>query len=289
MTLCLAMIVRDEADTVPLVLAQAKPLVDAWAVIDTGSLDDTPAVVVEALAGIPGRLEHARWDGFGKARTLALELAREQHTDYTLMLDADHTIELSGDRPDGADAYLLPVKDGSITFRLPLLTKSSHPFVYRGAAHAYLASDGNPTKQTSDWLTVNGGPGASRQKLEQDVEVLTRAFSEDPSDKRTVFYLARSHDDLDHTEDAIRWYRLRALMGGWGEEVYYARYRLGCLLSQHVAFAQGAPELLAAWQAAPHRAEALRALANAASAVADKTPQPTDGLFVHPAAYGRAA
>jgi hypothetical protein len=34
--------------------------------------------------------------------------------------------------------------------------------------------------------------------------------------------------------------------------------------------------------------EALRALANAANSVAEKTPQPDDILFVQPAAYGGA-
>ena len=290
MTVCLAMIVRDEADTLPHVLERARSLIDAWAILDTGSVDDTPAVAIEALSGIPGRVEHAPWDGFGPARTQVLKLARQSGADYTLMLDADHSIEVTGPKPVwDADAYMLPIRDGSITYRLPLLTRSAHPFEYRGAAHAYLASDEPTRRAASDWLTIEGGPGASRAKLEGDVELLTASFAENPADKRTVFYLARTLDDLDRPLEAIPWYRLRASMGGWGEEVYYARYRLGCLLSQHVAFAQGAPELIAAWQEAPHRAEALRALANAASAVADKTPQPADGLFVHPAAYRRAA
>jgi hypothetical protein len=65
--------------------------------------------------------------------------------------------------------------------------------------------------------------------------------------------------------------------------------RLGALLCENVSFVEGAPELLEAWQARPSRIEALRFLANAANAVADKAQIPEGALFLRPDLYKEAA
>ncbi len=288
MTVCLAMIARDAEATIERCLETVRPVIDHWTIVDTGSKDRTVKIARGALDGIPGSVHKRPWHGFATNRTQALELARPT-ADYVLMVDADMTVNIDGDRPElTADAYMLRILGGNLTWRLPLLTKATHPFEYRGAAHAYLASDRPALHEPTDWIAIDGGKGATVEKLERDLGLLSRAFADDPSDTRTVFYLARTHDDLDHVHEAITWYRLRVAMGGWAEEVYYSRYRLGVLLGENVAFADAAPELVRAWQDAPHRAEALRALANLASTVADNLPQP-DGLFIHPGAYRKEA
>lgn len=284
------MIVRDEVDGIAEMLATVKPVVGSWCIVDTGSSDETPAVLERELAGIPGKLHHRPWKNFAINRTEALQLAQGS-AHYHLMLDADHRLEVDGERPDlTADSYMIRIQGtGNLEWRLPLLTRDGVRFEYRGAAHSYLASPYSVTEEPLDWLIVHGGPGASVEKLERDRELLTEAFRENPGDTRTVFYLARTHDDLDEWKPAITFYRLRARMGGWQEEVYYSRYRLGCLLCKHVSFAQGADELMGAWRDRPGRIEALRALANAANAVADKASWPTDALFVERHAYKQAA
>lgn len=284
MTIGLAMLVKDEAERLPDTLERIRPVIDTWTIMDTGSTDNTKQVAWELLKDIPGAFKNRLFDGFGPSRTALLAAARGR-ADYTLMLDADHTLHIHGDRPElTADAYLLRIDDawgGS----LPLLTRSEHPFEYRGVAHSYLASDQEHTIEQTDWLTVDGGPGASRDKLERDLELLTAEFAKDPNDPRTVFYLAQTYRDLDRPHEAIRFYRLRAEMDGFAEETYFARYQLGVLLSGHVGFSEGADELLKAWRQRPHRVEALRALARHADHVADKYPRPDDHLFVQADAY----
>lgn len=279
-TICLAMLARDEEDTIAAAIEAARPVVDKVLVMDTGSTDDTVAVAREH-----GTVISRPWRGFADARTDLLWLARIIRCDYTLMLDADHTLHVHGDKPDlTADSYLVRIND-AWGGRLPLLTRSGHPFEYRGAAHCYLSSPEPTRQENTDWISVDGGPGASREKLERDLDSLTRAFADDPSDARTVFYLAQTYRDLGKPHEAIRFYRLRAEMDGFDEETYYARFQLGVLLSGHVGFAAGADELLKAWRSRPHRVEALRALAEHASHVADKYPLPDDSLFVSPDAY----
>ena len=284
----LSMLVRDEADTVRDAILQAAPVVGHVTVVDTGSEDGTAEIVRDVLREIPGTLHEREWRGFGENRTELLALSQGS-ADYHLMLDADHRLHVEGDQPAlDADAYLLCVR-GPLEWRLPLLTRDGHPFQYRGAAHSYLSSDAPTRSEPLDWLSIDGGPGATRDKLERDLQLLRQEHLDDPTNRRTVFYLAQTYRDLDMPDQAIWFYRLRAEMGGWAEEVYCARYELGCLLSQHVSFAQGADQLLKAWRDRPGRVEALRALANAANAVADKAPKPADVLFVRPDAYRQEA
>lgn len=288
-TIGLATLVKNEAEALPATIERILPVIDAWTVMDTGSSDNSREIIRDILGDLPGELVERPFDGFGPARSALLRAAANK-ADYTLMLDADHALTVHGNKPSlDADSYLLPVRNGGLSWRLPLLTRSAHPFEYRGAAHAYLASDIQTRTEPLDWLSIDGGGGASRDKLERDRILLEQAFADDPSDARTVFYLAQTYRDLDMPEEAIKFYRLRAGMGGWDEEVYFARHMLGCLLSEHVSFAQGASELLEAWFRRPTRAESLRALANAANAVADKLDQPDDVLFVTPSAYRKAA
>jgi len=280
MTIGLALLARDEAETIGRAISQCAGIVDHVTVLDTGSTDGTQDIARAAGADVHER----EWDGFGPSRTALLECARRSGTDYTLMLDADHTLHIEGDRPDlDADEYMIRVRDDG--GRLPLLTKTSHPFRYEGVAHAYLCSDATPKVEHTDWLSIDGGPGASREKIERDLMLLKQAHEDDPNDRRTCFYLAQSYRDLGMVDEAIHYYKKRAQMGGWAEEVYWARYQAGCLLAEHVSFQQGAHHLLAAWESRPTRVEALRALANSANAVAAKTPVPDDILFVRPAAY----
>ena len=79
-TICLTMIVRDEAHIVHEALDSAAPHVDRWVIVDTGSTDDTPGTIQRRMAehGIPGELHHRPWRDFGTNRTEAMRLADGQ-------------------------------------------------------------------------------------------------------------------------------------------------------------------------------------------------------------------
>lgn len=278
-TICLAMIVRDEAERIECALTGFRDLIESWCIVDTGSADGTKEIIRDTLDDIPGEMHERPWVSFAHNRTELLELA-SRTADYVLMLDADHELVIHEPLPAlTADSYLIRIED-SWGGRLPLVTRAAHPFEYRGAAHAYLASDVPTRTEKLDAFSVRGGGGASREKLERDLVALTAAFADDASDPRTVFYLAQTYRDLDRIPEAITYYRLRCELNGFDEERFFARYQLGVLLTEHVSFAEGAEELLRAWRERPQRIEPLRALSRAAANVADKYPVPDDSLFV---------
>lgn len=281
----LAMIVRDEADVIERCLTSALPLIESWCIVDTGSTDGTPGLIREVMADRPGRLHERPWRNFGANRTELLDLAF-RGADWLLLLDADWTI--AGEVPPlEADANYVRF-DGPLDYALPLILRTGRPWRYRGVVHEYLDCTAPFSEGPAPGMVITDhGDGSSRaDKLDRDLALLRDAHAKDPSDARTVFYLARTYEDRGDVTDAIDHYRMRAGMGGYEEERVYARYALGCLLSAHVGFAAGAPELLRAWTERPQRIEALRALANAANAVADKADYPTDDrLFIDRTAY----
>ena len=285
--ICLALNVKNEEDAIARCIRSALPHVDCAVIVDTGCTDNTLAEAREALGDLPTAWYEAEWEGHAHNRTHLLALARESGADYTLMLDADMTVE--GTFPQLThDEYQIDLHDRSLVYALPLLTSTRKVFSYHGVAHSYLACAEPITTAKLDGVFLKdhgGGPGKDG-KFERDAALLAAEVAKNPADRRSWYYLGQTYRDLDRIPEAIAAYRMRASLGGWDEEVYNALYQAGKLLCAHVSYAQGAPLLLEAWNLMPHRAEALRALSGASNGVANKMAFPdNDVLFVEPSAY----
>jgi glycosyltransferase involved in cell wall biosynthesis len=81
------MIARDEAGTIGEALAAVKPFCDEMIVVDTGSRDETKAIVARLGARV---VEQAWTDDFSAARNRSLDEARG---DFAIVLDADEIID----------------------------------------------------------------------------------------------------------------------------------------------------------------------------------------------------
>ncbi len=288
-TVTLALIVKDAEGSVGRCITSVLPLVDRWLIIDTGSTDGTKDEILSAVGDLPGELLDRPWKNFAHNRTELLMEARSRSTGYTLMLDADMLVVIDADMPPlVADEYLVMLHDRDLLYALPLLTNNAMPFTYGGVAHACLnCSERTTTESIRSFHVVDlgGGPGRD-DKFEKDREALEAQLFREPDDARSTFYLAQTYRDLDMNEEAIKTYLARAEMGGWREEIYNSLYQAGKICSEHRSFLEGSEYLFKAWQLCPNRAEALRALSNIATAVANKIPFPSDDvLFVEPDAY----
>lgn len=302
MTLALAMIVRDDEEALERCLPTVAPILDAWTILDTGSanIDALRQVAGAYLGHLPGGVFETEWQGFGKARTEALELA-DLSAEWALMIHADMTVELAGDLElPPADAGNVQVSEGGLVYSLPLLTRTGLPWEYVGVTHEHLACARVFSRGNVEGLSVvHHADGAGRGvKLARDLAALNASLGTGQM-MRDTYYLAQTYRDLGNLRAAADLYGRRARMGGWDEEAWHARYQEGVCLILLGDHAGGEHALTDAWELRPGRAEPARYLArwfeNAGKLrlsrlwhrVADLAvfPPGDDTLFIERAAY----
>ena len=297
-SICLCMIVKNESAVIERCLASVRGLIDYWVVSDTGSTDGTQDLIREALADVPGELHEDPWRDFGHNRSLNLEHARGK-ADYLLLIDADMILRQEGDLPElTADSYMIR-HGGDLEYRNKRLVRGSLPWRYVGSTHEYLTADRPEHEQHLDALVVDhfADGGSRADKFERDVRLLSADLERDPTNTRTVFYLAQTRRDLGEREAAIALYRRRVEMGGWPEEVYFSLLQIGELQADAGDWPAAMDAFIEAWEYRPQRLEALYELTSrlrlrsqyqAAYAFASAgigEPQPDDVLFVRPWVY----
>jgi tetratricopeptide (TPR) repeat protein len=275
--LTLSMIVKDEVKTLGRTLASAKPYIDRWVILDTGSTDGTQDLVRRALEGVPGELHEEPFVDFATTRNRALDLAGTA-TEFVMWMDADDGLEggaalrafLDAERaahgPD-REAYFVRVEMG-VRFDSPRVLRARDGWRFRGVVHEILmrADRGPPVHRVPD-VILHHEPGEesaerSRSRWERDAALLEAAVARDPSDARAAFYLAETYLWLQRYEAAEAAFERRIALGGWAEEVFESKQGLA-----RAAAGRGAPwaEVQARWldahAFAPHRAEPLYAIA----------------------------
>ncbi|MBO0705561.1 MAG: glycosyltransferase [Candidatus Dormibacteraeota bacterium] len=284
-TICLAMIVRDEEKIIQRCLSSVRGLIDTWVIVDTGSEDRTPEVALETLDGIPGKWYSRPWVNFGHNRTELMELAHGK-ADYLLLLDADHEVSFGELPPLDADSYHIR-HTGNLEYWVKRLVRGDRRWWYVGSTHEYITTTENPPERNErlDAITIREhyDGGRRHEKFQRDLGLLR---ADDQNDTRVTFYLANTLRDLKETDEAVATYKRRAAMGGWEEEVFYSLYEAGRLADDFGL-------LFEAWSFRPQRIEPLYELAwrfrslkqwPAAHLVAKRglgAPVPSDSLFVH--------
>jgi glycosyltransferase involved in cell wall biosynthesis len=269
-SVCLTMIVRDEAHIVSEVLDATAPYIAYWVVVDTGSTDGTQDLIrskMDQLA-IPGELYERPWCDFGHNRSEALTLAQGK-ADYIWMMDADDTV--IGVPPFGgltADCYFMVIREdtGHRLWRRQLF-RDGVPWYYKGVVHEYACCD---EPFTSEYLQGDyhihgrrlGARNKDPQKYAKDAAVLLAYVNEHPDDEAAVFYLAQSYYDGGDFENARDWYGRRVEMVDCAEEVFYSLLRRARSLAQLRAPGTEIDDAYArAWAYRPTRAEPLYELA----------------------------
>lgn len=270
-SVCLSMIVKNEAPVVARCLASVRPFVTHWIVVDTGSTDGTQEVVREAMQGVPGALHERPWQDFAHNRTEALELARPRG-EYVLVIDADDTLEADpGFRLPAleADSYVLQIADGPVAYERPQIVRSALPWRWRGVLHEFLHCDGARASGRLQGLRVRRNHDGARRRdpdtYRRDAAVLEevlRTESDPQMLARYRFYLAQSYRDGGETEKAVEHYLARGGMGFWEEETFVSLLNAARLMG---ALGRPFEEVLTTYErasaACPRRVEALHGAA----------------------------
>jgi len=297
-SICLNMIVKNEAQIIGRCLASLKPHIDYWVIVDTGSTDGTQELIRRLLEGVPGELHARAWKNFAHNRTEAIRLA-EGKADYLLFCDADMTLEVLDPKWKeklDADSYLVVQHyDGGFHYGNLRLANArlagERRWRYWGSTHEYCSSVAISERSMPTRLDtikfLDHGDGSSRPEkyvrdqalLEHDLaelERLERLIAEEPKrtdilpqleelrhlEPRNIFYLAQTYREMGKLENSRNMYERRVALGGWHEEVWFSLFQIARLSEQ-----LGLPEAtiiehyLKAYEYRPQRVEPLVNLA----------------------------
>jgi len=233
--------IRNESKIIQRCLQHALPFVDAIAVLDTGSTDNTIELCKETLdiSQKPYLIRRNPFKNFGHNRTLSFVCAQalceklewDPTMTYALAVDADMVIcpqPSFFQYPLTVNGYNLIQENGHLKYYNMRLMKCSHPWKCVGATHEYWSGD--PTEKIPYevfHIDDRNDGGCKSDKFERDVRLLTEEILEDPQNGRAHYYLGQSLKDLGKFDEAIEMFKKRIELGGWIEEVWYAHLQIG--------------------------------------------------------------
>ena len=262
------MIVKNEMKVLPRCFDSVSAYIDHWVICDTGSTDGTQEFITNYFREkkIPGKLHQYEWKNFGYNRTLAVRAAKKT-ADYLLLMDADFIFCLKDPnfkkKHLDKTSYLIKY-EGALDYRQTLFVSGKKSWKYVGVTHEYITCDSpNLSSGPLDAFTFDhlADGGNRSDKFERDIRLLTQGLIDEPNNSRYMFYLARSHKDLGHWNEAIKYYHLRAKAGGWVEELYISLFDMGvCMMKRGDPYDKFKGVLLKAYQTRSTRLEALHAL-----------------------------
>jgi len=229
-SLTLCMIVKNEAENVAAALESALPHVDDAVLVDTGSTDETPAIVRK----YPVRLYAFAWnDDFAAARNFAMEHVR---TEWILWLDADEQLAVLNQaqwqqtwtaKARQADALLVPIHSyyGPTVDELRMHVHTAYRLLrkgaglrYKQAVHEHLDMGTGPARLDPD--PVQGAvirhygymdPARCQEKSARNVRLLEKERERPGYDPWIDYHLAVEHyrrgdfrEAYEHVQTSLR-------------------------------------------------------------------------------------
>ena len=244
----LNMIVKNEGTIIAETLKHVRPFIDAYAIMDTGSTDNTISEIERALDGLPGRVASMEWDGFANCRNAAIDLA-EGLGNYFLFLDADDMLVINDDIQEikkrlTASVHPVLIKHGPISYDRLIFRSSKSSSQYQFVVHEVLIPTQEDTigAQIPGIHIVHNAIGLSARNKQDthkcwlDAQLIEKELSKgvDPlMQSRYQFYLAQSYRDCGEIEKAFDAYRARTqLQTGWDQEKYISALECGKLVGK---------------------------------------------------------
>jgi tetratricopeptide (TPR) repeat protein len=237
--------VKDEAPYIEKTLDSARDVSNSFVILDTGSTDDTPTVI-RRWCEKHGKNLHIFKSSFvnfevSRNELLARADAIIKRENWYLLLDAND--EFRGDlasilatatTEDGI--YLQQVWNFGterITYQNCRCIRARAGWRYKGVVHEYLHKEGATYLYARDRAhiyqdrTVDAEKSAAR--FVTDYSLLLKEVEKNPTDARSTFYLARTCEALGARDEAIKWFKRRAEMGDFLEEVFHSYLSIGQL------------------------------------------------------------
>lgn len=306
-TICLNMIVKNEARVIERCLQSIKPWIDSWVIVDTGSTDGTQEIIRACLQDRSGELHESEWVDFSHNRNQALRLAKGK-SDYILFIDADEFLVVNHpavfDRLEkDCYAFWIHQKENSSFYLRNSLISQRIDWEWQGVIHEQITTSQSISREILEGLSVcsittEGARYQDPDKYLKDATILERELQKDPSHAIYQHYLGLSYEAARAYDRALPALEKAIEMNLTREAVFYCLYRKAVILKKIGA----APDLIiASFQQAyvyrPTRIEPLYWLADyhleqndplsayVVSHFSLSLPLPNDVLYVELAIY----
>ena len=257
------MMVKNEHKRILVTLDSVLDIANSIIIFDTGSTDNTIELCKEFSNKhkIPLRLKQDDFVNFSVSRNQALDFADTcDDIDYILMMDVNDELKGSNILRQAADEFInqdfsvFMIKQewfsGNISSYFNMrFVKPRKGWRYVGVVHEYLNNvdrvENAKVKILSDSIVLyqdrDKDIDKSRKRFFRDEIMLKNEFIKDPTDSRTVFYLAQTYSCLHDWENAYYYYKIRTTLKGFEEEIYESFFKCGDIceklgLDWHTAF-----------------------------------------------------
>ena len=244
------MMVKNEKKRLNVSLESIKDFADSLVIFDTGSTDNTIEICKEFCEknNIPLRLKEGTFVNFSISRNESLEFADSfEDIDYVLLLDTNDELRNGEYLRKYAKEYTSNESSGFLIVKEwwsgshdkyynVRFIKAHHEWRYVGAVHEYIKTfntnhEKHPIVKLPDNVVLyqdrTQDDDKSGKRFHRDKELLLTEYKKDPTEPRTVFYLAQTLSCLEENEESLYYYKIRATLDGFQEEKFHALLRSG--------------------------------------------------------------
>ena len=251
--IALLMMVKNEQKRLQITLDSVENVVDSLIIFDTGSTDNTIQIIKDfsKKTGIPLNLKQGDFVNFSQSRNVSLSFADEiDNVDFLLLLDCNDEVkggeylrEFCEKEKDVEEhiRYLCCQEWKSEKYDKYYNVRLCKPRTgcrYKGSVHEYMVDTtlkkgekDKPVLRVGDEFIIyqdrTQDDNKSGERFERDKKLLLAEHIKDPTEPRTVFYLAQTCACLNQQEDAYYYYKLRLELPGFYEERYQSYFRIG--------------------------------------------------------------
>ena len=254
--LVLVMMIKNEEARIEVSFDSVKNFTNTFVILDTGSTDKTIGICKEYCKknNITLFLKETVFVNFQETRNMSLDFADEvlPRNKYLLFLDCndelrhgDRLVKFTEQYNGPATGFYLKQNwwtgdkfDSYFNIRMAISHKT---WRYVGVVHEYIATkriEDNIHQRLEDVVLFQDrtkDDDKSANRFKRDKEMLFKEYLRNPTESRTLFYLAQTCGCLSLPNEAYQYYLLRIKQIGFVEEIYHSYIRLGelAMVLQH--------------------------------------------------------
>lgn len=253
-TWCLAMIVKNEAKNMVRLFESIKDVIDFVSIDDTGSTDDTKAIIRNWCKKNkkPLSLFDQPFVDFEYNRNMAVKHAQESfpQATYIFLSDADFVWKIK-DPSRKKELYQVSYFINQILYDDENTTEETSSLVYPNKrllrnnlewtceclSHEAWYCDRNHIDEVLDWIHIDDklDGGARADKFERDERLIRKGLSGGATGRkknRYLFYLGQTLRDLGRFDEGYEYYKLRSVAGGDVAEQTISMFQMGVCMER---------------------------------------------------------